>query len=594
MNDHDFLKYFDSEMRYLKAAAQEFAEQYPEAGRRLGVDGKSLKMDDSVEQLFQSFSLMMAQMRRKIDDDIPELTEPLLGHLLPVVNRTLPSMSVVELTPDMVAQVRDAMLPAGTTLLTRPMDITDLCCPYRTTDALKLHPLTLGEITTPFHPDGHQMISLRFSLSPQADPSQIDLSDIPLYIHGDRPVQSLMYQALTNHIERITVRQPQSDNWDPKPFSGDIRARWQQHWHSVWPESDSPALCGEVRPLLEYFSFPARYAFFTLSGLNTLLFNESCREVILDIHLSQPLPHDISLPADALRIHCVPVINLFTLNAEPLKVKPAVLDYRLRPHRLRDQHTEIYSVDEVAASETLDKRRYVPYRHFRQKGGMLQRKESWPARYFHTRIWRGVSGLYETLLMLGGDESETDRVEDDATLFMNITCTNGNYPRMALEKAVFDGSAVTGNLTLQCTTRHPPSMPYYPPTTQLYQWQVMSLLHPRALSQMINDAASLRAVLALFDWSNDDNNRRRISGIRHVSWRQDYNASYHWHGVRIRVALDETQFSGTGDARLFCELLEQFLTQYASVVRFTQLTVLLTASGTEWAWPERRINRVLM
>ena len=28
MNDHDFLKYFDSEMRYLKAAAQEFAEQH--------------------------------------------------------------------------------------------------------------------------------------------------------------------------------------------------------------------------------------------------------------------------------------------------------------------------------------------------------------------------------------------------------------------------------------------------------------------------------------------------------------------------------------------------------------------------------------
>lgn len=228
MNNHDFLKYFDSEMRYLKAAAQEFAEQYPEAGRRLGVDGKSLKMDDSVEQLFQGFSLMMAQMRRKIDDDIPELTEPLLGHLLPVVNRTLPSMSVVELTPDSVAQVRDAVLPEGTTLLTRPMDITGLCCPYRTTDALKLHPLTLGEITTPFHPDGHQMISLRFTLSPQADTSQVDLSDIPLYINGDRPVQSLLYHALTRHLRNITFRLPQSDNPDSQPFSGDIRARWQQ------------------------------------------------------------------------------------------------------------------------------------------------------------------------------------------------------------------------------------------------------------------------------------------------------------------------------------------------------------------------------
>jgi len=594
MKDHEFLKYFDSEMRYLKAATQEFSGQYPEAARRLGLDGMSLKMDESVKQLFQGFSLMMAQMRRKIDDDIPELTEPLLGHLLPVVNRTLPSMSVVELTPDVVAQVRDEVVPEGTTLMTRPMDISGLRCPYRTTDVLKLHPLMLGHVTTSFHPDGHQIISLRFTLSPQADPSQIDLSDIPLYIHGDRPVQSLLYHVLTSHLRNITVRLSQSDNHDPQPFHGGISVRWQQHWRSVWPESDSPALCGEVRPLLEYFSFPARYAFFTLTGLETLPFSESCRQAILDIHLSQPLPRDISLPEDALRIHCVPVINLFTLNAEPLKVEPAVLDYPLRPHRLRDQHTEIYSVDDVAASETLDKRCYVPYRHFRQKGGMLQRKESWPERYFHTRIWRGVSGLYETLLMLGGDASEADRGEDDATLFMNITCTNGNYPRMALEKSVFDGSAVTGNLALQCKTRQPPSMPYYPPTKQLYQWHLMSLLHPRALSQMISDAASLRVVLALFSWSDDENNRRRISGIRHVSWRQDYNSSYHWHGVRIRVALDETQFSGIGDARLFCELLEQFLTQYASVLRFTQLTVLLTASGTEWAWPERRIDRVLM
>lgn len=45
MSDHDFLRYFDGEMRYLKAAAREFAQQHPEVGRRLGMDGMSLKMD---------------------------------------------------------------------------------------------------------------------------------------------------------------------------------------------------------------------------------------------------------------------------------------------------------------------------------------------------------------------------------------------------------------------------------------------------------------------------------------------------------------------------------------------------------------------
>lgn len=179
-------------------------------------------------------------------------------------------------------------------------------------------------------------------------------------------------------------------------------------------------------------------------------------------------------------------------------------------------------------------------------------------------------------------------------LLLDLTCSNGAFPRMALQQALFDADYTTGNLAMHGQTRSVPSMPHYPPTTQLYQWRLMALLHPRALSQMINSAENLRAVLSLFNWSDDENNRRRISGIRHVSYKQAYNSSYYWHGVRIRLMLDETQFSGTGDARLFCELLEQFFTQYASVIRFTQLTVLLTGSGTEWAWPERRIDRVLM
>lgn len=312
------------------------------------------------------------------------------------------------------------------------------------------------------------------------------------------------------------------------------------------------------------------------------------------LHLSKPLNRDISVPEDTLRIHCVPLINLFSLNAEPLKVEPAKLDYRLRPHRLRDHHTEIYSVDKMAASETLDKRQYVPFRQFWHKGGMLQRKDSWPERYFHTRIWRGVTGMHETLLMLGGTASEQDLQEENATLFLNITCTNGNYPRLALDNAVFDGMTTAGNQSLCCQTRQAPSMPCYPPLSELYQWHAMALLHPRALSRMIDSAKNLRAVLQLFNWTEDKDNLRRINGVSHVSYKQAYSSAEEWHGVHISIELDETQFSGIGDARLFCELLEQFFTQYASIARFTQLTVTLAESGTKWEWPMRTIHRVLM
>jgi len=120
--EDDFLKYFDGEMRYLKEAGIEFAAEFPELGRALGLDGSPVPRDESVERLFQGFSLMMAKLRQKIDDDIPELTEPLLGHLLPVVNRTLPSTAIVELTPAVPElHVREEVLPAESELFTQPL-----------------------------------------------------------------------------------------------------------------------------------------------------------------------------------------------------------------------------------------------------------------------------------------------------------------------------------------------------------------------------------------------------------------------------------------------------------------------------------------
>lgn len=106
----------------------------------------------------------------------------------------------------------------------------------------------------------------------------------------------MLYQTLAHHVSHITVRLPQIGSPDPQPFCGTLANRWQQNWKPVWPESNSPGLCGEVRPWLEYFSFPARFAFFTLTGLDTLPLGEKCRDFILEIHLTQPLASDITLP----------------------------------------------------------------------------------------------------------------------------------------------------------------------------------------------------------------------------------------------------------------------------------------------------------
>src|SRR5690606_18391722 len=50
----------------------------------------------------------------------------------------------------------------------------------------------------------------------------------------------------------------------------------------------------------------------------------------------------------------------------------------------------------------------LPFSSFRHKGGMRRRQA--PPRYYHTRLKRSVTGLYDTWLILGGHQWQDDRL----------------------------------------------------------------------------------------------------------------------------------------------------------------------------------------
>lgn len=139
---------------------------------------------------------------------------------------------------------------------------------------------------------------------------------------------------------------------------------------------------------------------------------------------------------DAQAMGKVPVINLFTLEADPLTITGLESEYLLRPKRLQDGHTEIYAVDSVTGSNRTRDAEYVPFSSFRHKGGMMRRHA--PPRYYHTRVKRGITGLYDTWLILGGHQWEDDRLFEREAVSLQITGTNGQLPRRALQSTLLD------------------------------------------------------------------------------------------------------------------------------------------------------------
>ncbi|WP_338628066.1 type VI secretion system baseplate subunit TssF [Enterobacter sp. JJBC] len=580
------LRYFDAEMRYLREAGKEFAQTHPDRAAMLDLD-KAGTPDPYVERLFEGFAFSMGRLRQKIDDDLPELTETLVSMLWPHYLRTIPSLSVVALTPELSAMKMAETVPAGLEISSQPVGPKNTVCRYRTTRAMPLNPMAVEQVMMTTEPDGRSRLRIRFACSTQADWSQADLSRLCLYLAADAPVSTHLHLMMTKRMAALYLRLPgqtdriRLDGWfSPGGFAEEDR---------LWPKGDSTFSGYQL--LLEYFTFREKFMFVHLNGLENISLPTGIPGFDIDVVLSQPWPADLPVTADALRLHCVPVINLFTLEADPLTISGLESEYLLRPKRLQDGHTEIYSVDAVTGSGRTGSAEYVPFTSFRHRGGMLRREA--PERYYHTRVKRGVTGMHDTWLILGGQQWEADRTVARETISLRITGTNGQLPRRALQSTLLDRCEQTLQTRVSVRNLSKPTLPVYPPAEDRFHWRVMGHLGTGFLN-MMSSAEVLRGTLALYNWQDDELNNRRLDAILAVRHHriQRFEDGYLLRGLDVEVALDSNGFTGEGDIHLFGEMLNRFLALYADMNQFNQLTLIIQPEGKCIRWKENHSPRL--
>lgn len=584
--DNLTLHYFDAEMRYLREAGKEFAEAFPDRAAQLNLD-KPGAQDPYVERLFEGFAFLMGRLREKLDDDLPELTEGLVSLLWPHYLRTIPSLSVVELVPELAQMKSSELIAQGFEVLSQPIGPQRTRCRYTTTQDLTLRPLALISVGRGFEPDGCSVLRLRFACGALTDWSQIDLSHLPLYLNADTPLASALHQALTLNTQTLYVRW--AGQTERQPFSGHFAPKGFGEEDRLWPKGDSAF--GGYQLLLEYFSFREKFMFVTLCGLEQLKLAPGIDWFELEVVLREPWPSTFDLTYEHIRLHAVPVINLFPLEADPLTLAPLQTDYLLRPMRLQDGHMEIYSVDRVTASRNGERQDYVPFTSFRHKGGML--RDEAPERYFHTRLKRAANGLHDTWLVLGGEGFDKDRLLAQENLSLRLTGTHGQLPRKALQSTLLDTAVQSTQAALRVRNLCAPTLPCYPPNRDRFHWRVLSHLGSNFLP-MLGSAEVLRGTLALYDWTGSELNRRRLAAIVEVRHHlvQRFEKGFLLRGVDIEITLDTHGFSGEGDISLFGEMLNRFFALYADIHVYTQLTLILQPTGKCLRWNENHSQRI--
>lgn len=609
MIDHLF-PYYERELRYVNLLAQEFARNHPQVAHRLGLEitGSS---DPYVQRLLETFALLAGRVQAKVDDEFPELTNPLLEYLYPHFLAPIPSTAVVQLDvdPTRVQLPAGFAIPAGSVLeaATEPTP-----CRYRTAYPLTLWPVRLasaGFRVPPFPahlkppPGAVAAVHLELECVGEMSFDQLQLDALRLFLAGDPQMVPDLYEVLLNHAVQVAFVADRSTG--PRtpivlPPEACLRAVGFEKDEGLLPYPPSARM--GYRLLTEFFTCPMKFQFIDLGGWRRLAGARLGHRCTVSIFCNRTLKTlETGVDHETFRLDCVPVVNLFEKTAEPIPLQPRQPDYRIVPDRMAPQAIEVYSVTHVSSNNPAEHRTtaYTPFFALAHTEHGRGRGLFWYATRRRS-LAENDSGTDVDIALVNLDFAS--RWPADELLEVQLLCTNRDLPlRLATANQPIDWSLQLPAPVTRVRCLRPPSPPLRPAMRRGRAWEIVSHLSPSSLALQNGPAgrAALRDILRLYDFADPAAGQKHlkeqaqqiVEGVLDVGYRRvlgrvpsDPQRGL-CRGVEVTVELDPTKFPARG-AYLFAAVLDRFLGLFATTNSFTELIV-KTQHDVIKKWPAR-------
>ena len=605
MADDQLLHYYERELTFLRRMGARFAQEYPKIASRLDLEPSKCE-DPHVERMLEAFAFLAARVHKRIDEDVPEISEALLEVIYPHYVRPIPSMSLVELELDREQGKLTSGLPVPRDSLLYSRPVAGVPCKFSTCYDTTLWPVRVAalEWMTPdrLRPalrvtDAVAAIRLELHCFSELEFKALDLSSLRLHVAGDPSITFSLYELLSNNCASIVVREPGTGKRTLTFPSTALEPVGFGEKDGILPYPKRSFL--GYRLLQEYFTFPAKFLFFDLAvfdAMRTAGYGEKAEIIFLIRQFERGERRGVietGLSPRTLRVGCTPVVNLFPQVSEPILLTQRRTEYEVVPDARRRRTTQVFSVDDVVgitpgAPEPLRIEPLYSYRHARAG----QRPELfWTARRRPTE-WRLDHGsdVYLSFVDLSARTMHPDR---DA-ITARLTCFNGDLPsRLPFGDESGDFELETGGPIRRIMALGKPTEVVHPPLGQAQLWRLLSQLSLNYLPLADGGVEALREILRLHNFSDTAAGERHIEALVSVEGHPTYARVVTEHGVafargrRVELTFDEELFAG-GGVYLFAAVLERFFGMYASVNSFTTLVARSTKrKDVVRAWPPR-------
>lgn len=572
MNIND---YYIQELRALRQEGKDFSEKNPGLASFLSEKGQ----DPDVERLLEGFAFLTGRLRQSMDKEFPELTHGLAQLLWTNYLQPVPSYTIIEFKPTEDKGEND-LVPKHTKLLSysKPHKTT---CPFSTSYDVDIFPIELDKIN--YYTSGYSStIELDIKTIANKNLSELEMDKLRFYLGGIDYISQELNLYLHRYVEGIELSLVDVDNGEESieiklPIDSISTVGFSEN-KNILPRQQN-VFYGYLL-LQEYFCYRDKFNFIDISGFSRLKniseeVLEKCNSFKLKIHFKRHLEISEKIEKDNFRLFCTPAVNIFKTEAIPIRKTNAEEDYELIPAGTTIDQSEVFSIRKVegwAKEQNL-------YQEFLPFGSFEHGKKNQEYYYIKVKLSDDNKRIRTFIRFAPNTIEHKDFLNEKMTISIDIFATNKDIPSTLPLGAVdtLDASATVSGVTFKNITI--PSKSSLPPLQGDFLWRIISNMSLNYLS--LGSVQTFRTLIESYDFPgfNDVLHRRKtqtlLMGLEKISYK---TSEMIYEGLPIRgiettLEMDPDKYTSLGEAYIFANVLNEFLTLYCNVNTFHRFEV---------------------
>ena len=577
---------FNEELAFIREEVREFGGRFSKVASRLRLSADSIE-DPHVSRLIDSFALLTARLRLKIEDEFPEICQSMLQALYPQYLAPVPSAAVCqfELNEAGSELTQGYRIPRGTQVETE--EVEGQACFFRTCFDLDLLPIRVAksEYFVPPFPfptesswsDGVQA-AIRIELvatSVKVIWEKMDVRRLRFFLGGSAICGNQLYEAILRDAVGIGLFSDHNPEGVFLPPSSIVPTGFEVNQGIL---DHDPRTLSAYQTLWDFFALPEKFRFVEIDFASKWSKVAGKRfSIVIYLRRSHPLiQRNISL--DSIALGCLPVVNLFSKEAEPIPLTESQVQYRVVPSYRTVAGMEVHTVESVTSSRP-DGNGEMTFLPFHQPSHHTNSSDE--DRYWHStrrrRIQASNDGDRGTEVFLTiVDLHSRPRPADEWTLHVRTLCCNRDLvSHIGVQSRLYFGGG-----PVNVSFRTSPTLTRRPIEEEDWIWRLISHLSLNHLALASDsDGEMLREVLRLYNTNDQEEFHKGIEGILSVSYQRatarvpgtDKGTGI-CRGLDIHLEIDDERLEGIG-AYLFSAVLDQFFSTFATINSFTRLIV---------------------